>query len=109
MSQIRAFCLVFLAIPHLGSRICPFFEHYMPIEFVCLQIIDACSEHCMSNAIEFTARAAAVMPNFGPFSFVLLKHLMHRFNYDNSPLLDQNCCQICRFLPPFRKQFLYYC
>jgi len=37
----------------------------MPIEFVCLRIIDACSEHCMSNAIEFTARAAAVMPNFG--------------------------------------------
>jgi len=37
----------------------------MPIEFVCLRTIDACSEHCMSNAIEFTARAAAAMPNFG--------------------------------------------
>jgi len=33
-------------------------------------IIDACSEHCMSNAIEFTARAAAVMPNFGLFCVV---------------------------------------
>ena len=42
----------------------------MPIKFVCLRIIDACSEHCMSNAIEFTARAAAVMPNFGLFCVV---------------------------------------
>jgi len=42
----------------------------MPIEFVCLRMIDACLEHCMSNAIEFTARAAAVMPNLGLFCVV---------------------------------------
>jgi len=42
----------------------------MPIEFVCLRAIDACSEHCMSNAIEFAATAATVMPNFGLFCVV---------------------------------------
>jgi len=96
MSQIRAFCLVFLAILHLGFA--PFLSIECPSSlFVCEQLTPAQSTACPTR-LNLPPEQPLSCPILG--CFVLLKHPMHQFDCNDSPLLDRNCCQIYRFLPP---------
>jgi len=96
MSRIREFCLVFLAIMYLGFA--PFSSIECPLSlFVYEQLTPAQSTACPTR-LNLPPEQPLSCPILG--HFVLLKCLMHRFNYNNSPLLDRNYCQINRFLAP---------